>query len=58
MLGGIDIMMLSESSMLVENDVRAFNVARNEFVYTENQNLPWGKCEINGSGNIRRPMQK
>jgi hypothetical protein len=36
-LVGTDIIMWFESSTLLENDLRAFSVARNEFVYTINQ---------------------
>ena len=47
-LVGTDIIMLFESSTLLENDLRAFSVARNELVYTINQRQSWSECRSTG----------
>lgn len=53
---GMDIIMLFVSSTLLENDLRAFSVARNELVYTMNQGQRRAGCKK--GEDIRRPMQK
>jgi len=44
-LVGTDIIMWLESSTLLENDLRAFSVARKELVYTMNQCQSRAECK-------------